>query len=114
MMVLDTVHSSGVGRMHGGMKIARTFQAPDAKLMLIPDMVVEKKKDSGVESNSRPGLVIRRRIMVRHTDEVAAGPPTPALSSHHHPLTAHENSPKPQSDIARYGPLLDRCKSLQC
>lgn len=97
-MVLDTVHSSGVGRIHGGMKIARPFQ--DAKFMLTPDMVAENKKGSGVESKSRPGLVIRRRIMVRHADEVAGGPPTPALSSH--PPTAHENSPKhQQSDIVR-------------
>lgn len=99
-MVLDTVHSRGVGRMHGGMKIARPFQ--DAKFMLTTDTVVENKKGSGVESKSRPGLVIRRRIMVRHADEVAGGPPTPALSSLS--LTAHENSPKhQQSDIVRYG-----------
>lgn len=70
MTLIDTVHFGG---MHGGMKIARPLhmsQGPEeAKLILTPGMVGEKEGVFNLDSSSRPGLAIRRRIMVCQSEE---------------------------------------------
>jgi len=72
MMDIDTAHSSGVCRMHGGMKTAwasQSSQEPEAKLILTPSMVAEMSGAVELDSSSRPGLVTRRRIMARQSEE---------------------------------------------
>lgn len=83
MMVIDTVPSSGVGRMHGQaklMKIVRplhSLQGSVAKRSTASTSTVDTKCGTTINLDgnldSRPTLVIRRRIMVPQSDEAAEG-----------------------------------------
>ncbi|KAG0578730.1 hypothetical protein KC19_4G045800 [Ceratodon purpureus] len=78
MMVIDSVHSSGVSRMHAGqirrMKIVRPLHSLEGFEANIPILAslstVEEKSNTGAGNlERRQSLVIRRRIMVPQLEE---------------------------------------------